>query len=140
MNRRALGRGRLLVAIGALVALAGMIPSWWKLPRTNTTALSGNGLEGAGIIIFLGALALLAVVVLPYATRDGNSALDRPASYVLLALVAVGAFLFRMFEISRFTSLGLPTEALGMWLTGLGLVIVVWGVADLLTEKPPATY
>ena len=139
MNRRALGRGRLLVVIGALVALAGMVPSWWKLPRTNATALSANGLEGAGIIIFLGALALIAVVVLPYATRDGDSAIDRPASYVLLALMAVGAFLFRIFEISRFTSLGLPTDAPGMWISGLGLVIVVWGVGDLLTERPPAT-
>jgi hypothetical protein len=137
MNRRALGRGRLLVVIGALVTLAGMYPAWWTLPRTNTTALSGNGLEGAGIIIFLGVLALLAVVVLPYATRDGDAALDRPASYVLLGLMALGAFLFRIFEISRFTSLGLPTEAPGLWLSGLGLLIVVWGVADLLTERPP---
>ncbi|MEP7378597.1 MAG: hypothetical protein ABI725_03445 [Chloroflexota bacterium] len=137
MNRRALGRGRWLVVIGALVTLAGMIPSWWKLPRTNAAALSGNGLEGAGIIIFLGALALLAVVTLPYATRDGDSALDRPASYVLLAMMTVGAFLFRIFEISRFASLDLPPEAPGMWLSGLGLVIVVWGVGDLLTERPP---
>jgi hypothetical protein len=124
--------------IGALVSLAGMIPSWWKLPRTNAAALSGNGLEGAGIIIFLGALALLAVVTVPYATRDGDSTLDRPASYVLLALMAVGAFLFRIFEISRFTTLGLPTDAPGMWVTGLGLVIVVWGVADVLVERPTA--
>lgn len=138
MNRRALGRGRLLVALGALITLAGMIPSWWKLPRTNAAALSGNGLEGAGIIIFLGVLALLAVVTLPYATRDGHSALDRPASYVLLALIAVGAYLIRIFEISRFTGLGLPTDAPGMWLSGLGLIAVVWGVADLLTERPPA--
>jgi hypothetical protein len=137
MNRRALGRGRLLVVIGALVTLAGMVPSWWKLPRTNAVALSGNGLEGAGIIIFLSVLALIAVVVLPYATRDGDSALDRPASYVLLAMIAVGAFLFRIFEISRFTSLGLPTEAPGLWLAGLGLLIVVWGIGDLLTERPP---
>lgn len=137
MNRRALGRGRLLVVIGALVTLAGMIPTWWKLPRTNAAALSGNGLEGAGIIIFLSALALLAVVTLPYATRDGDSALDRPAAYVLLALMTVGAFLFRIFEISRFTSLGLPTDAPGMWLSGAGLVIAVWGVGDLLTEHPP---
>jgi hypothetical protein len=137
MNRRALGRGRLLVVIGALVTLAAMIPTWWELPRTNTTALSGNGLEGAGIIIFLGALALLAVVTLPYATRDGDSALDRPASYVLLALLTVGAFLFRIFEVSRFTSLGMPTDAPGMWIAGLGLVIVVWGVGDLLAERPP---
>ncbi|MEA2676644.1 MAG: hypothetical protein QOJ81_785 [Chloroflexota bacterium] len=138
MNRRALGRGRLLVVIGALAALAGMIPPWWELPRTNASALSGNGLEGAGIIIFLGVLALIAIVVLPYATRDGDSALDRPASYVLLGLIAVGAFLLRIFEINRFTSLGLPTEAPGLWICGLGLVIIVWGVADLLVERPPA--
>ena len=137
MNRRALGRGRLLVVIGALAALAGMYPSWWTLPRTNASSLSGNGLEGAGIIIFLAVLALIAVVVLPYATRDGDSALDRPAAYVLLTLMAVGAFLFRIFEISGFTSLGLPTEAPGLWLSGLGLAIDVWGVADLLTERPP---
>jgi hypothetical protein len=138
MNRRALGRGRLLVVIGALITLAGMIPSWWTLPQTGRDALSGNGLEGAGIIIFLGVLALIAVVVLPYATRDGDSALDHPASYVLLALMAVGAYLFRIFEISRFTSLALPMEAPGLWLSGLGLLIVVWGVADLLVERPPA--
>lgn len=140
MNRRALGRGRLLVVLGALVTLAGMVPSWWKLPRTNAAALSGNGLEGAGIIIFLGALALLAVVVAPYASRDGNSGIDRPASYVMLALIAVGAFLFRILEISRFTTLGLPTEAPGLWLSGFGLVLIVWGVADLLVERPPVTY
>jgi hypothetical protein len=138
MNRRALGRGRLLVVIGALVALAGMVPAWWKLAQTGRDPLTGNGLEGAGIIIFLGLLALIAVVVLPYATRDGESALDRPGSYVLLALMAVGAYLFRIFEISRFASLALPTEAPGLWLAGLGLLIVVWGVADLLTERPPA--
>jgi len=138
MNRRALGRGRLLVVIGALVTLAGMIPAWWMRAQAGRDPLSGNGLEGAGIIIFLGMLALLAVVVLPYATRDGDSALDRPAAYVLLALMAGGAFLFRIFEISRFASVGLPTEAPGLWLSGLGLVIVVWGVADLLAERPPA--
>jgi hypothetical protein len=140
MTRRALGRGRLLVVIGAVVTLAGMAPSWWKLPRTNADALAGNGLEGAGIIVFLAALALLAIVVLPYATRDGDSALDRPGSYVLIALAAIGAFLFRIFEISRFTSLGLPLDAPGMWLSGLGLLIVVWGVGDLLTERPPTSY
>ena len=140
MNRRALGRGRLLVVLGALVTLAGMAPAWWRLARTNAAALSGSGLEGAGIIVFLAALALLAVVTLPYATRDGNSSLDRPAAYVLLGLMAIVAFLFRVFEISRFTSLGLPTEAPGLWISGLGLLIVVWGVADLLTERPPTSY
>jgi len=57
MSRRALGRGRLLVALGAILSLAGMIPAWWTLARTNATGLSGNGLEGVGIVVFLAAKA-----------------------------------------------------------------------------------
>ena len=138
MTRRALGRGRMLIALGALVSLIGMLPAWWHLARTNAVALSGNGLEGGGIVIFLAALALLALVILPYATRDGDSALDRPASYVILSLVAIGAFLFRVYEISGFASLEMPLGAPGLWLTGVGLLLIVWGVADILTERPPA--
>ena len=137
MSRRALGRGRILVALGALVSLFGLFPAWWSLVRTNAIALSGNGLEGVGIVIFLAALALLALITLPYATRDGESPLDRPAGYVLLALLAIGAFLFRVYEISQAATLGLPMEAPGLWLTGVGLLIIVWGVADMLTERPP---
>jgi len=138
MTRRALGRGRKLIALGSLLVLAGMLPAWWHLARTNAVALSGNGLESAGVVIFLCALALLALLVLPYATRDGDSALDRPASYVVLSLVAIAAFLFRVYEISGFAALELPPGAPGLWLTGVGLVVVAWGVADILTERPPA--
>ncbi|MEP7158295.1 MAG: hypothetical protein ABI797_02630 [Chloroflexota bacterium] len=138
MTRRPLGRGRTLIALGALLVLAGMLPAWWHLAQTNRDALSGNGLEGGGIVIFLAALALLALIVLPYATRDGDSALDRPAGYVLLSLFAIAAFLFRVYEISGFASLELPMSSPGLWLTGAGVVVVVWGVADILTERPPA--
>ena len=138
MTRRPLGRGRTLIAVGALLVLAGMLPAWWHLTRTNAEALSGNGLEGGGIFIFLAALALLALIVLPYATRDGDSALDRPASYVLLSLVAIAAFLFRVYEISGFAALEMPLASPGLWMTGVGLLVIVWGVADILTERPPA--
>ena len=138
MTRRALGRGRTLIALGSVLVLVGMLPSWWHLARTNATALSGNGLESAGIVIFLCALALLALLVLPYATRDGDSVLDRPASYVVLSLVAIAAFLFRVYEISGFAALELPLGAPGLWLTGVGLLVIAWGVADILTERPPA--
>jgi hypothetical protein len=138
MTRRALGRGRMLIALGAVVALVGMLPDWWHLARTNASAIAGNGLEGGGIVIFLAALALLALVILPYATRDGTSGLDRPASYAILSLLAIAAFLFRVYEISTFAALEMPLGAPGLWLTGLGLVLIVWGVADILTERPPA--
>lgn len=137
MNRRALGRGRLLVALGSVLSVAGMLPAWWVITRTNAEALSGNGFEGVGVLIFLAGLAMVAVVTLPFATPDGISTLDRPAAYVLLALIAIAAFLWRIYEISRFDGLGLPNEAPGLWISGVGLLIVAWGVGDILTERPP---
>ena len=137
MTRRALGRGKLLVVCGAIAALAGLVLPWWVVARTGVAALSGNGFQGAGIIVFLAALALLAVVTMPFASRDGESALDRPAVYAVVAIAAIGAFLFRVYEISQFGGLGLPTESLGLWITGAGLLLIAWGVGDILTDRSP---
>lgn len=135
MTRRALGRGKLLVVCGAIAALAGLLLPWWIVTRTGIAALSGNGFQGAGIIVFLAALGLLAVVTMPFASRDGQSALDRPVVYAGLAVAAIGALLFRVYEISQFGGLGLPTESLGLWITGAGLLVVAWGVGDILTDR-----
>ncbi|MGI8928608.1 MAG: hypothetical protein ACR2H0_03960 [Candidatus Limnocylindrales bacterium] len=137
MTRRALGRGRLLVVTGAIAAVAGMFLPWWVVARTGLTPLSGNGFQGAGIVVFLAALALLALVTLPFASRDGQSGLDRAAVYAVVAAGAIGAFLFRVYEISQFGGLGQPAQLLGLWLTGAGLLIVAWGVGDIMTERPP---
>lgn len=136
MTRRALGRGRWLIALGSLVCIIGIVPAWWRIARTNAEALSGNGLEGVGIVVFLSSLAMLAVITLPYASRHGDSSLDRPAAFVLLAGMATAAFLMRIYEIITFNALGLPFEAPGLWLTGAGLLLVAWGVGEILTERP----
>ena len=136
MNRRSLGRGRLLVALGATTALLGSVPAWWTIGGTVTPLRTGNGFEASGIVVFVCAVLLLALIVLPYATREGDSALDRPASYVILGLLAVAAFIFRLVEINGFEGLGLPDKAPGAWLTGAGLLFVAWGVAEILGERP----
>ena len=140
MKRRALGRGRLLIVIGALVTLIGLVPTWWVLGGTVTIRQSGNGFSGVGIVIFLASLALLAVVTLPYARRDGESSLDVPLVYVLLAFAAIAAFLWRAYEIYLTGGLGLPPSSLGVWLTAAGLLVTAWGVGEVLVEKPPPTY
>jgi len=140
VTRRALGRGKLLVVTGAIAALAGMLLPWWVVARTGLTPLSGNGFESAGILVFLAALGLLALVTLPFASRDGESALDRPAVYVVMAIVAIGAFLFRVYEISQFGGLGLPTQSLGLWISAAGLLLVAWGIGDILTDRKPPSY
>ncbi len=135
MKRRALGRGRTLVGFGSIIAVGGLFPAWWMIARTNLAPLSGNGLQGIGLIIFLAAMASLAVLTLPYASRDGESPLDRPATYILLGLAALGAFLFRAYEISSFAGVGMPMAAPGLWITGVGILIMSWGVADVLTTR-----
>jgi hypothetical protein len=139
MTRRALGRGRFLVIVGSLITLVGMVPAWWVVDRTGQAALTGNGFEGAGLIVFLAALLLLALIVLPFASRDGDSRLDRGPVYVAVALVAIGAFLFRVYQIMQFGGLSL-TESIGLWITGVGLLVVTWGAGDILTEKATADY
>jgi hypothetical protein len=136
VTRRSLGRGRLIVAVGALVCLAGTLPAWWTVGGTVTPSISGNAFEGAGILVFIACLGLLALIVLPFATRDGESRLDRPASYVALTAVAITGFVLRVLEINSVDALGLPDRAPGMWLSGVGLLIVAWGVAEILTERP----
>lgn len=135
MNRRALGRGRTLIGFGAIISVGGLFPAWWMIERTNLAPLSGTGLQGIGLLIFLAAMASLAVLTLPYVSRDGESPLDRPATYILLGLVALGAYLFRVYEINSFAGIGLPTTAPGLWITGVGILLSSWGAADVLTTR-----
>ena len=136
MTRRALGRGRLLVVLGALVTLAGLVPRWWLQERTNQPDLSANGFQGIGLVIFLAALTLIALVVLPFATRDGTSSLDKPLVYGAVSLIAIAAFLWKVFEITQSgAGLGMPTVAPGLWLTGAGLLVIAWGVGSIAAER-----
>jgi hypothetical protein len=136
VKRQALGRGRLIVVLGALVTLAGTVPDWWSVGGTVTPAVSGNAFEGGGIVVFVSALGLLALVLLPFTRREGRAAVDRPSSYVLLAVVAAAAFCLRVIEIQGMDALALPNRAPGLWLTGAGLLVIAWGVVELLNERP----
>jgi hypothetical protein len=138
VTRRSLGRGRLIVVGGALVAIIGCVPAWWTVGGTVTQAQSGNAFTfgGYGIAVFLAAIALIIVVVLPYARRAGEAGIDRPLTYGLLLLVALGALALEVVRINGFGGLGLPDRAPGLWLTGLGLLIVAVGLFDIAGERP----
>ena len=127
---------------GALVTLIGCVPAWWTVGGTVTQAQSGNAFAfpGTGIVVFLAAIALIGVVVIPYATRDGEAGVDRPLVYGALLVVALGALVLEVLRISGFGGLGLPDRAAGLWLAAVGLAIVALGLVDLLTERPPARY
>ncbi len=140
MTRRGLGRGRLLVGLGAVIALISMPLDWFKVGGqvTSITPISGNGFEGAGILVFVATVALLAVLVLPYASRYGRSAWDRPMTYLLLAGLAVAGLILRILQLASEDILGTPDRAPGPYIAGAALLVVAWGIAEMAAERPAA--
>jgi len=88
MHRRPLGHGRRLAALGGLFIIVGSILPWWQVGGDpGLPAVSGNGLEGIGIVVFLIGVVTLALVALPYAVGDRPTAVDRALAFGILAIV-----------------------------------------------------
>ncbi len=138
MHRRPLGRGRLLAAIGAIVVLVGCVLPWFTASggTTGLTAISTNAFTDKGIIVFICALLILALVSLPYAAGDKPLAIDRALSYVIVTVVAWTAFAWRAVEFVLIDPAGLrPDLAPGIWVTGIGLVILARAAYDIAGER-----
>ncbi len=131
MHRRPLGRGRTMAAVAGLLIVLGCILPWWQVGGTpGIPAESGNGLAGSGILVFLVGVTTLALVALPYAAGDRPLGADRWLSFAILAvagwiglvwriveLASIGAFQFR-------SPAEIVTNAPGLWLAGIGLVVL----------------
>ncbi|HET7676355.1 MAG TPA: hypothetical protein VFK38_00720 [Candidatus Limnocylindrales bacterium] len=138
MNRRTLGRGRWLAGIGAVVALAGCLLPWGRTLGLGLPPETTGAFDGSGILVFLAAVAVLALVALPYAAGDQPIGIDRPISFALaLALGAVG-LVFRLVQLVQLEVVGLPDRSPGLWLAGAGLLVMAWGVAELFGERASA--
>ena len=97
-----------------------------------------NAFDGlAGLLVFLAALAVLALVALPYAAGDQPIAIDRWPSYLLLLLagtvclglsvlsIVTGAFLIEGFR---------PDRAPGLWVAVVGLVGLARATFEIARE------
>ncbi len=141
MHRRTYPRSRLLAAAGAVVALVGCVLPWWSVGGNagELTVKSGNAFESYGILVFVAAIATLALVTLPYASLRPVSA-DRWPSYAIIAalgwfgLVAriADLFLVRAFAFSQ------PADAFtripGLWVALIGLAMLARAVFDMYRE------
>ncbi len=128
MYRRPLGRARVLAIIAAIVLVVGCILPWWTSGGPNGLPVtSGNAFEGSGILVFIVAMATLALVTLPYASGDRPVRFEGWVSYLLLAVIAwlgligrtvdlamQGAFVFRTPEEVISRGAGLPVVVIGM--------------------------
>jgi len=140
MHRRPVGRSRLLAAIGAIVAVVGCFLPWWTVGgRNGLPVLSGTGFESLGILVFVAAIATLALVTLPYASERPVPA-DRWSSYAILAGVGWLGFAYRIVDLAtqRAFSFNEPADIVtripGLWLAGIGLIILARATYEMLQE------
>ena len=78
LHRRPLGRDRIAAAISSVLILVGCALPWFRAGGSDgIPPITGNAFAGPGILVFLAALATLALVALPYAAGDRPVALDR---------------------------------------------------------------
>ena len=141
MHRRPLGTGRTLAAVGGVLIVVGSVLPWWRVGGTSgIPAAGGNAFEGSGIIVFLVGVATLALVALPYAVGDRPTAIDRPLSYALLAVVGWLGLGWRVIDLllsGAFTfsePVQVFTNGPGLWIAGLGLAILSRAVYRMTRE------
>lgn len=141
MHRRPLGRGRSLAVVSALVIVVGSLLPWYtaggaagQIPARSVNAFD----DLAGLLVFLVALAVLALVALPYAAGDRPVGVDRWLSYLLL-LLAGGAGI--ALSALNLVTANLPLDgfrpdlAPGMWVAGLGLAGLARAVYEIARES-----
>ena len=131
MHRRPLGRGRTLAAIGGALMVVGCALQWWYVGGTpGITPISGDGLAGTGILVFLVGIATMALVALPYAAGDRPVGLDRWLTFAILAVAGWIGFGWRVVELALIGAFqfSTPSQVLtngpGLWLAGIGLVVL----------------
>ena len=135
MHRRPLGRGRQLAALASVLIVAACLLPWWRTSDEGLPAMSGNAFAGSGILVFFVALAVVALLALPYAAGDVPIGIDRPLSFLIILLVGWIAFAVRAFDLAT-TNLDavFPLRAPGLWLAALGLVLLSRAVYDIAHE------
>ncbi len=138
-HRRPLGRGRVVAAFSAILMLVACVLPWFRAGGSDgIPAITGNAFEGPGIVVFLAALATLALVAFPYATGDRPMALDRWWAYAAAAAAAAAGLLARVASIASEAgglATMLPDRAPGLWLAAAGVLGVIFVVADLYGER-----
>ena len=97
MHRRPLGGARRLAGLASIVLIVACLLPWFGTSsESGLPPLSGNAFSGSGIVVFFVALAVIALLALPYAAGDTPLSLDRPLSFLILAVIGWVAFAIRV--------------------------------------------
>jgi hypothetical protein len=139
LHRHPLGRGRFIAGVSAVLVLVGCALPWFRAGGSDgIPPIQGNAFEGPGILVFLAALATLALVALPYAAGDRPVAYDRWWAYAAVAAVAAVALVVRVIAIASEAgglATMLPDRAPGLWLTAIGVLGMLFAAADMYGQR-----
>jgi hypothetical protein len=139
LQRRPVGRGRWLAAGAAVVVAVGCVLPWYRAGGADgVPPLTVNGFEGAGILVFLAALATLALVSLPFAMGDAPIAVDRWWAYGIIAAVAAAGLLIRVVDtlaVDGGLGIMLPDRGPGTWVTAVGVIGLVFATAEMFGTR-----
>ena len=137
MHRRPLGAGRRLAGFASFVIIAACFLPWWQTSADlGLPPRSGNAFDGSGVLVFFVALAIIALLALPYAAGDVPVGLDRPLSFLILTVIGWLALGARVADLAL-TNLEavLPQRAYGLWLAALGLIILSRATYHIVRER-----
>ena len=139
MHRRPIGRGRTLGIVSAIVMLVGCVLPWYAIGGGSDLPMRQlNAFSGSGILVFIAALATLAVVALPYAAGDRPVGADRWPAYLIFALAAWVGLSYWVITLLGDTAPGLlPNRAPGLWIAAAGTVALSRAVYDIANEQEP---
>jgi hypothetical protein len=136
MHRRPLGAGRRLAAIASIIILVACFLPWWGTSADlGLPPRSGNAFDGSGVVVFFVALAVIALLALPYAAGDVPVGLDRTISFLLLLVVGWIALAIRLIDLAATNIEAIfPQRAYGLWLAAIGLAVLSRAVYDISRE------
>ncbi len=126
-----------MAAVGALVVLAASVLPWYSTGggEGELPARVLHAFDGSGFLAFVAALAILALVALPYAAVDRPVALDRWLSFGLLAGFAfVGVLLWPVGLLGDLAAGLLPDRAAGYWLAVVGVLVICRAAYEIRLE------
>jgi hypothetical protein len=119
-----------------VIALACLLPWYGTSNEAGLPPITGNAFSGSGIIVFFVALAVIALLALPYAAGDVPMSIDRPLSYLILVVVGWLALVFRVVDLVTVNvEVIFPTRAYGLWIAALGLILLSRAVYDMTRER-----
>lgn len=136
--RRGLGRGRTLIGVGAVLGIISMPLPWLTAGGIVLPVRTDWGFSGAGVVMFVAAVLMLALIVLPFTTETRQVSLDRPVVFAALLAAGIAGLALALVDLlGGEASYSLtPLDAPGLWLAIVGMAVATWGVLELFAEKP----